>query len=277
MKTRGPPVGLYLDSLSRQDRRKVLSALKSIPNQSNLLPSGLHEAVEVHHRTGIPLRLALEASMGEGQRVRRNPLVTATVKNIKKSFVLKSKDGKIRIQPSLKVRTTVQTGKRNTAYGLHHFTALAFRVLPSESELKRFDEVGLTKLRTPGPLAYLQIFEVGFARIGKHPVIVVTNAQAHKDYYSLPWKLRKMFKGAYESVLEEIQRASGGLPILVPSNKTVKEMIASLFQHAVPDHVLDEFYDRFAEKRGRRKATLTIENPADGKKLTAEFWVKKPK
>ncbi len=276
MKTRKPGAGLYLEHLPTKDRRKVISAIKSIPQYQSLVPSNVHEALEHHHRTGIPLRLALEAKIEFGYRVTRNPMVMTTMEKLKSSFRFESKEGTLQIRPSLAVRTTVKGDPEGGIYGLHHFTALAFRVLPPESEMKRFNEAGLKRIKTAGSLSYLQLFEVGFAQIGKQPVIVVTNAQAHSDYYSLPWKLRKMFKGAYENVLEEVQRASGGIPVLIPSNKTVKEMIASALHHTVPDHVLDEFYDRFSEKRGRRKVTLTIKNPADKKDFTAEFWIKKP-
>jgi hypothetical protein len=259
-----------LEYLPESDRRKVIAAINGLPDFKGLVPSAVHEALEHHVRTGIPLRLALEAKVGFGSEAVRNPLVVEMLERLRPSFRLHSLGGAVQVRPSLAIRTQAT----NKGYGLNNFTSVAFRVFPFQTEMKSFQKAGVHHWNLQGPLAYLQLFEFGFARVGKRPVVIVTNAQADREYYSLPWKLKKMFKGSYEAVLEEVQRASDGLPVLIPSNKTVREMLAKALKHTAPAHVLDEFYDRFSEKRGRHKAVITLKNPVDGKSVTAEFWIK---
>ncbi|HIH09220.1 MAG TPA: hypothetical protein HA254_00965 [Candidatus Diapherotrites archaeon] len=276
MPARNPLGKFYLDLMPKDQGWKLGSAIRRMGVEDKLTPSAALNAWDIHKSAGVPLRMAIESQL---QPATRNPLssevIRETAKNLHSSFQLVTKGGRARVSVSLQGRTI--TDQKKGSYkvnGLHHFTALAFRVMPASSEIKRFDPKLHNWLRNADALNSMFIVEVGFAKIGKKPVLVVTNAQATRQFYSLAPSQKKMFKESYPAILKGVQKASGNLPLLIPTNKAVQEMLQALFGHSVSDKVLDEFYDGFSAKRGRRRASLEIKNALDGRKFKAEFWVK---
>lgn len=269
-------ISRLLGGLPRRGARSLSSAISELQPGKELTSAQAEEAFDVHSKTRLPLRMALELQLGIGRTAASNSVAMRTAQNLQSSYNIKTRNGRIRITPSFSVKTAVteRNLKRLNKYSLPEFTSIAFRVMPAESEKNRFSS---TKLAWPTTSDHnsVQIFEIGFGILGKKPVVIITNAQAKKEYYSMPWELKKTFADAYDEVLMIVQKASGGLPVLIPSNQTVNDMLQSHFGHTISNKVLDEFYDKFSEKRGRRKTRLKIKNPVDGKSFTAEFWVKK--
>ncbi|VVB75117.1 Uncharacterised protein [uncultured archaeon] len=283
----------YLEHLPPRDRIALGNAITRLGVERTLDAAQAHKALEFHEKTGVPLKLAIEAQLVPANNALRNPVAMHTAKNLHSSFRMTTKGGKVNVSTSFATRTSAAARARSRIDGLHQFTAISFRVIPSSSEFKKFNSPNLAWIKEadprrrvdlsnldfvkdPGPQSFMLIVEVGFAKIGRKPVLLLTNAQFSKVYYTLSPSQKKIFKGAYSQLLEKAQSASGNLPLLIPSNKTVKEMLQKVFDHSPSDKVLDEFYDGFSEKRGRKRTSLKIRNPVNGKKLEGEFWVNRP-
>jgi len=264
----------WLELLSAEEKRQALSfigswALFESPNQELVT-----KALLLSKKERIPLLPALEICTcpraHEGiLKVKR---AAEFLRNLKSAFEIETRNGgRFTVTPALFTRTG--SSRDPNFHGVNDLTWMAFRIMPCEEE-KHLYEGKFDIMTKKDPYRSAIVVEVGLGEIGSRPVIVVTNAQATRDYYSLPWALKKKFKGSYDQVLEIIRQASGKAPLLIPTNATVKEYLAKgLNGHKVGDSVLNEFYDRFCEKRKRRRAVLTVRNALSKKRVTAEFWV----
>src|SRR3989339_177203 len=141
MPARNPLGKFYLDLMPKDQGWKLGSAIRRMGVEDKLTPSAALNAWDIHKSAGVPLRMAIESQL---QPATRNPLssevIRETAKNLHSSFQLVTKGGRARVSVSLQGRTI--TDQKKGSYkvnGLHHFTALAFRVMPASSEIKRFD------------------------------------------------------------------------------------------------------------------------------------------
>ncbi|MFH1391851.1 MAG: hypothetical protein ABIH20_06070 [Candidatus Diapherotrites archaeon] len=266
----------FLRNLPDADRIAVEEIRdKSGVRGTHTLPQ-IHAALLLHRERKIPVTLALEIGK---DFVSRSPFENRRaikfITNLSESTEAKTKYGKVNIAPSFSLRTG-RTHKRDPAkrkqYGLDNFAWMSFRISPSAEHAEKF-RPHLPVLSSKTPYRYGIIVEVGLAEVGGRPMVVVVNAQALKAYYSLPWNLKKIFKGSYDIALDQISAAAGNVPVLIPSNKTVRGYIQEIFGHDVSESVLNEFYDRFCEKRKYKKATFSIKNALGGGRITGEFWV----
>ncbi len=230
----------------------------------------LDDAILLHREKRILLPLAFEIEgFGVARDILRYKGVLRFVQRLKEVYEIKTKHAAFTVSPSFLTRTSAST-KYPTYFGLNNFSQLSFRVLPAASEVGLYkDRLGPMTKRDPYRSAI--IVEMGIALVGGRPVVVITNAQATRDYYSLPWALKKRFDGVYEKTLNIIREASG-VPVLVPTNATVNGYLQGALGHRVSDGVLNEFYDRFCEKRGKKKVKVEIKHPSTGRKITLEFW-----
>ncbi len=266
----------FLETIPEPDRRLVEAVLRSQGGKKyQYTAEHVHKAILLHREKKIPLSIAFELILGIGKFPEGNRIAQGFLTNLRERFEVSNKHGKVIVTPSFfnKTGRQVKIGPKDLTHpGLNQFTWMSFRIAPPGAEIQRFKKY-LPLLEKGNQYNHGLIVEIGLTHVGKKPVVVVTNAQAIKHYYSLPWKLKRVFKGSYEKTLEIISQASGGLPLLIPSNKTVTEYIRGVFpQHKIPKGVLNEFYDRFCEKRGRRKATLKLKNALGEENVEAEFW-----
>jgi len=241
--------------------------------------SELNEARSISETRKIPLSLAMEMVKDRQNVPLSTPRFNAFMQKLKSEYTVQTRHGWIWVRPSLwTISGQYKRVDRSKIEGmegrglLNRFAAITFRISPLAEELGEYRGY-LRSTRKHNLISSPIGIELGFVEVNGRPAIVVTCAQAKEEYYRLPWKLKKRFKGAYEKTLEIIRQAGGNVPVLIPSNATVLETLKANLGHTAPKSALDEFYDGYCRNRNRQTRELKITNQISGREMSGEFWL----
>ena len=173
---------------------------------------------------------------------------------------------------------------KSSTKSLYRFTDLHTCFFPNQEDFELSPElINLYKTSRGETIAWLRKGSIGhietsFPYYEGNIANFVLNGKARIGFWQLPNALKNRYRRWYEKTLEAIQetsyRAAGIKIFIIASNDLVNESLMDAWGHTAPEGLLNEFYDRFAEKRGyvRKRALLT--HPVNGANINGDVWVK---
>ena len=105
----------------------------------------------------------------------------------------------------------------------------------------------------------------------------VLNGQARMSLWHLSNRLKNQYKKWYERSLESMTTTGekvGVKALLIPSGNMIKDGIMQGWGHYVPDGIIKQFYDRYAEKREFILEKLKVTHPVTKASVTGKVWTK---